>query len=479
MSEKQKDSEDRYGCVKVVCGLSHVISEKGTFINIYLTLFEVLKFGELSVTIMGKIILLSAVLSILTIGQLFGQKEFFVNIPIAKGHSVKIFFSKYVIKKDTISYYFTIRADELTTTTGIRRISVEPNQTYRTNFGSNLKPFNEENLIISLRDNVGYILFEKIQFGSNGSYTPPLTRLLLFNNAKAPGYIDQLHDTDIFRISINSVDTLKQFCSVSSDVNDNIPDKVKTNTNRYALIIGNEDYKSFEKTTNISSDVPFAQCDAIALKKYAHNLLGVDESNIFLVLNATGSMINEKLDLLSRIIKKSGGEAEVLFYYAGHGLPDEKTKEPYLIPVDVNPKNVSSAVKLADVYDKLVENGASRVIVLLDACFSGGGREADLIASRSVKVKPSIGNIEGNTLVISSCSGDETALAYTQKGHGLFTYFLLHKIKETKGDITYGELYDYLYRTVGIESLKINQKEQTPSYNTGAKSSDTWKNWKL
>ncbi|MCX6286895.1 MAG: caspase family protein [Bacteroidetes bacterium] len=428
---------------------------------------------------MRKVILLTAVLILVAMSQLFGQKEVYMNIPIAEGKGAKFFFTKYIVKNESITYYFSIKAGNDWCQVFIPRIIVDPNKTQSVDYQADLEAYNEKDIIIPLPVSVSYILFENIEFYRNGKSTRIVSKLVLFNNAKIPNYLNQVHNSNIIRVQLCKDDTLKQLCTVSSDLDENIPKIEKTNINRYTLIIGNEDYKSFEKTTQISSNVPFAQCDAIAFKNYARNLMGVDESNIFLALNATGSMMNEKLDILSKIIKKSGGEAEILFYYAGHGLPDEKTKEPYLIPVDVNPRNVSNAIKLSDVCDKLVESGAGKVIVLLDACFSGGGREADLISSRSVKIKPIIGNIEGNVLVISSCSGDETALAYNQKGHGLFTYFLLHKIKDKKGDITYGELYDYLYRTVGIESLKINQKEQTPTYNTGAKSSDAWKNWKL
>ncbi|WP_125869863.1 LamG-like jellyroll fold domain-containing protein [Williamwhitmania taraxaci] len=84
------------------------------------------------------------------------------------------------------------------------------------------------------------------------------------------------------------------------------------------------------------------------------------------------SRMMQNLDLISKIAQACDGKAELIFYYAGHGLPDEQTKEPLLIPVDVNGTDLSFAVKMADVYRKLTENPSKRVTAFIDACFSGG-----------------------------------------------------------------------------------------------------------
>lgn len=64
-----------------------------------------------------------------------------------------------------------------------------------------------------------------------------------------------------------------------------------------------------------------------------------------------------------------------------------------------------------------------------------------------------------------------------EKKHGFFTYFLLKKLKETKGYITYGELSDFLTKEVAIESLRINSKEQDPKVNISENVQDIWKEW--
>ena len=82
-------------------------------------------------------------------------------------------------------------------------------------------------------------------------------------------------------------------------------------------------------------------------------------------------------------------------------------------------------------------------------------------------------------VVFSATKGDQSAMPYRSEKHGLFTYFLLKKIQETSGNLSYGNLADYLSKTVSIESLKINQKEQDPEVNVSAEVKDVWVEWKL
>jgi uncharacterized caspase-like protein len=265
--------------------------------------------------------------------------------------------------------------------------------------------------------------------------------------------------------------------SLTSDVDKNIPLIVTTHPSRYALVIGNEDYSKFQRGLNNEANVKFARNDATIFKDYAQRVLGVEEKNLFFITDATAGEMEQKIDLISKLATKTGAEAEIVFYFAGHGLPDEVSKEPYLIPVDVSGTNLTSAIKLADVYKKLSETGAQKVTFFLDACFSGGGRDAGLLAARSVKVKPKDELVTGNVVVFSASSGEQSSLPYTDKQHGMFTYFLLKKLQESKGNITYGKLADFVKNNVSIESLRINSKEQDPTVKVSMDVQDKWESW--
>ncbi|HQQ39852.1 MAG TPA: caspase family protein, partial [Bacilli bacterium] len=267
-----------------------------------------------------------------------------------------------------------------------------------------------------------------------------------------------------------------QIASLKSDVDKNIPQNPEKKPNRYALIIGNEDYQSHQTGLNVESNVEFAKNDALIFKEYVKNTLGVKEENIYCLTDATTGAMWQYIELVSKIVSKTPN-AELIFYYAGHGYPDENTKDPYLIPVDVNATNISLAIKLSDVYKKFSETGAKRITIFLDACFSGGAREMGLIAGRNVKIVPKAEALSGNMIVFAASSGEQSALPYKEVKHGMFTYFLLKKLQETKGNITYKELADYLTQNVSIESLKVNQKDQDPKVNYSKDIEGVWGGW--
>lgn len=269
-----------------------------------------------------------------------------------------------------------------------------------------------------------------------------------------------------------------QDAQLRSDVDRNIPNATYTKPNRYAIIIGNEDYHSYQQGLNTEQDVPFAAEDANVFKQYCVRTLGVEERNIVLLNNATGAKMNQEIDFITRLAARDP-KAEIIFYFAGHGFPDEKTKEPYLIPVDVNASSLNQAIPLYDLYSKLSGTGAQRVTVFMDACFTGDGRDEGLVASRGIKVTPKKNALTGNIVVFSATSADQTAQQYAEKQHGMFTYFLLKKLQESQGQCNYSELFQYLSRNVGDNSLRVNRKDQTPEVNTAPQVQDVWESWQF
>ena len=249
--------------------------------------------------------------------------------------------------------------------------------------------------------------------------------------------------------------------------------------NRYALIIGNEDYKSYQTTLSSEQNVDYAVNDATVFKKYCENTLGVKEENMFFLTNATSGQMSQEIERVSKIVSKIGEDAELIVYYAGHGYPNERTKVPYLIPVDISASNLDRAIKLDDFYSSLSSTNASKITVFLDACFTGGGRSVGLYASRGIKVRPKTGVLKGNLVVFSASSSDQSSLPYHQEKHGMFTYHLLKKLQETKGDINLGELSKYLEDEVSIQSLKVNKADQEPTVNISNQVTNLWKNWRF
>lgn len=269
----------------------------------------------------------------------------------------------------------------------------------------------------------------------------------------------------------------KDIDQLTSDVDQNVPELGKTYTNRFALVIGNEDYSSYQEGLDNESNVPFARKDALAFKLYAEKTLGIPSDNIIFLLDAKVVEMKRAVDKINLLSKSLNGEAELFFYYAGHGYPDEVSLEPFLIPVDVSGSDLQYAIKLNDVYDKLTEFPAKRITVFIDACFSGGARNAGLVSARAVKVKPKTKQLNGNIIVFTASSGNQSAMAYEEKQHGLFTYYLLSELKDKKGEVTYPELSNYITQQVAVKSIMVNSKEQNVQTIMSPQVGDEWKKW--
>ena len=174
------------------------------------------------------------------------------------------------------------------------------------------------------------------------------------------------------------------------------------------------------------------------------------------------------------------GDAKAIFYYAGHGIPDESQKTAYLLPVDGYGSDVTTGYNVDELYATLGRLPSKGITIFLDACFSGAKREGDMLTSaRGIAIKVKRSNPTGNMVVFSAAQSDETAYSYDEQQHGMFTYYLLKKLKETKGEITLGELGEYVTTQVKRQSIVLNGKLQTPIISPSIQVGDSWKSWKL
>jgi uncharacterized caspase-like protein len=183
---------------------------------------------------------------------------------------------------------------------------------------------------------------------------------------------------------------------------------------------------------------------------------------------------------LGNMLKAYDGEAKAIFYYSGHGMPDENGKEAYLLPVDGFSQSSEGALSTKSLYSKLGEMPSRNIVVFLDACFSGAKRDGKMLASsRGVAIKVKNDPVADNTVVFSAATGDETAYPYKSQKHGLFTYYVLDKIQQSGGYTTLGELSDYVTTNVKRKAvLENNGKSQTPTVIAASGNYD-WRNWRF
>lgn len=259
-----------------------------------------------------------------------------------------------------------------------------------------------------------------------------------------------------------------------SDVDIDIPILDKQNTNSFAIIIANEIY-------DVESKVDFAIHDGRIFKEYCRKILGIPEENIRLVENATHMQIKRNMEWLKKIAQISNGECKLFIYYAGHGMPDEEQNCAYILPTDAYASDIEgTGYSLKEMYDLLGTMPAKAITVFLDACFSGMQRDGEpIMASRGIARKPKKETLTGKLVVFSATSKTESAYSYKAKKHGLFTYYLLKKLRDTRGDVSYGVLYSYLRKEVGLKSLTLNDKGQTPEVYAAPLLQTSWQSIKL
>jgi hypothetical protein len=252
--------------------------------------------------------------------------------------------------------------------------------------------------------------------------------------------------------------------SVKSDIDELPQIKSKLNRNAYAIVIGIENYR--QKLPKAD----FAVGDAKLVSEYLSKVMGYPEENVVTLLNDHATHI----DLVKYFEKwlpnnvENGGT--VFVYYSGHGAPNTKTGDAYLVPYDGDPSFIEqTGYPLKKLYKSLNKLQAKEIIVALDSCFSGAG-------ARSVIAKgarPLVMNLQSNMIlsknmtVLSASSGDQTSSTYDEKGHGLFTYFMLKGIKnedviKQDGSIKMDDLFDYIKPQVERIARKQYNNEQTP-----------------
>lgn len=251
---------------------------------------------------------------------------------------------------------------------------------------------------------------------------------------------------------------------IKSDVDELPAIKAKPNRNAYAILIGIENYRQKLPTAD------FATRDAKLVADYLIKVIGYPEENVVTLINdhaTLGDFVKYFEKWLPNNVEK---DSTVFVYYSGHGAPDPKTGSAYLVPYDGDPSFIDeTGYSLKRMYAALGKLPAKEVIVALDSCFSGAGGRSVLAKG----ARPLVMNLQSNVVlprnmtVMSASSGDQISSTYDEKGHGLFTYFMLKGIKNEDvtrpdGSIKMDDLFEYIKPQVERIARKQYNNEQTP-----------------
>ena len=241
--------------------------------------------------------------------------------------------------------------------------------------------------------------------------------------------------------------------------------KSKTkNQDAIAVVIGIEDYQ-------YAPTVQFAYNDADIFRQYLIHTFGIPKENIYFKTNERATKGEfEKIFSENGWISRRAvpGKTKVFVFYAGHGAPDLETQRPYLIPYDIDPNYAHTGFLLEDIYKSLGSLEVESIMMFIDACFSGATREGEALLADARPVNISVENpvIASNMYIFTSASGNQISSAYSEKQHGLFSYFLLKGLSgeadlNKDNDITVEELYNYISVNVS-ETGGFLDREQNP-----------------
>jgi hypothetical protein len=264
--------------------------------------------------------------------------------------------------------------------------------------------------------------------------------------------------------TIASKPSQEVFPIIKSDVDELPAIKAKPNRNAYAILIGIENYRQKLPTAD------FATQDAKLVADYLIKVMGYPEENVVTLMNdhaALGDFVKYFEKWLPNNVERG---STVFVYYSGHGAPDPKTGGAYLVPYDGDPSFIAeTGYSLKRMYDVLGKLPAKEIIVALDSFFSGaGGRSVIAKGARPLVMNLKTAAVPSkNMIVLAASSGDQISSTYDEKGHGLFTYFLLKGIKnedvvKTDGSIEIKDLFNYIKPQVERVARKQYNNEQSP-----------------
>jgi len=237
---------------------------------------------------------------------------------------------------------------------------------------------------------------------------------------------------------------------------------------RWAVVIGISNYRDSRV-----APLRYASKDARGFYDWIISGSGgkYPPSNVRLILNEEATGQNMR-DALYNWLARALTEDLVIIYFAGHGGPQspDQPGNLFLLPYDTQYDNIAaSGFPMWDIETALKRFiKAKKVVVIADACHSGGvGQSFDIArrADRSIGINPiSVGfqNLSqiGDGIAVISASEEKQFSQESQSwggGHGVFTYFLLKGLEgdadySRDGRVTLGELIPYLSEQVRRET---------------------------
>jgi len=231
--------------------------------------------------------------------------------------------------------------------------------------------------------------------------------------------------------------------------------RISPDIETWLFAMGIEDYDQ-------TSPITYSRRSAELFTQVAMKRLGVPAENVFLltddgetaiqglkgrVFPATAASIKDQLRFLLRDVAEGD---RVYVYYSGHGLPSLMDEgHSYLLARDQAPDFIHTApyFRVDAFYETLAKSRADEIVVFMDSCFTGAADGVSVFgngraATRLVPKAPTFD--EDRMAVITAGTERQFSNAYPEKGHRLFSYFLMKGLMTDHG--TLESLYESLFK---------------------------------
>ncbi|MCF6359509.1 MAG: caspase family protein [Cyclobacteriaceae bacterium] len=265
------------------------------------------------------------------------------------------------------------------------------------------------------------------------------------------GFQKTSSDSSPTKLAIGTPDTNPTVIATPTEriVTNTIADKpsniIEGSPKYYSLFIGIDKYQ-FASTDLPNLDKPLQ--DASALQKVLIDKYSLTVENSNLLENPTRAEVLSALEELSR---KVTPKDNLLVFYAGHGVWDERLKVGYWLPSDSKINSKSNWLSNSTIRDYIAGINTKHTLLITDACFSGS-----IFKTRGVNA-----NISGYGISkiykLPSRKAMTSGTLTTVPDESKFMYYLIKRLQEnTSKYLTTRQLF------FSLETAVLNNTSTVP-----------------
>jgi hypothetical protein len=237
------------------------------------------------------------------------------------------------------------------------------------------------------------------------------------------------------------------------------PDISKSSFAGRALIIGISDYRYIGQLhENVANDAE--KFEAILTSQQC----GYRVPNVVKLVNgdATAERIRRELAALSQTTTR---DETVIVYFSGHGgrIGTNGDERMCLLPADYDPAtDLGAALESSELISLLDKIHSDRVVVILDACHSGGaGSIKEPLPFKKGFTEHNLTGLTagGGRVILSSSKHDEVSYAFSDMEHSLFSHFLFEGLGGNGGSedvISVIDVFKYVSERVPAAAQRRN-----------------------